>query len=303
MLSCIVFILSLISAAMAQTPTRAPTRVPTLPPTQQPTMSPSTSPVKGYRAVVIVIVVSCCVGVGMFVMLAIIVSIKRGNACSEHGPCANCCGEQQGNARVHFAVPCMSLHFPLRKNKHLFLSGFCCADIDKTSTIDPVFKCCSPTEGFYSQETYGCVGSMCMPNGGFSGQKEAAWCSDDRCWDCCTGGEMCVPTGAESLPAAPVVPQPALAPAFYAPNPLVAPVQMMPGMPVAQGMVMMAPPGGMSVPQMQQPMMMMPHHQQQQAMMMQQPMPYGMPGHPNGMPAAGGAVELSGFYSSPTVPV
>jgi len=59
-------------------------------------MSPSTSPVKGYRAVVIVIVVSCCVGVGMFVMLAIIVAIKRGNACSEHGPCANCCGEQQG---------------------------------------------------------------------------------------------------------------------------------------------------------------------------------------------------------------
>jgi hypothetical protein len=83
------------------------------------------------NAVTIVIVCSVAVGVGMLTLLTIIVSIKRGNACSEHGPCANCCGEQQ---------------------------GFCCADIDKPGTIDPIFKCCSPTEGMYATETYGCVG-------------------------------------------------------------------------------------------------------------------------------------------------
>jgi len=149
-----------------------------------------------------------------------------------------------------------------------------------------------------------------MPNGGFFGQKEGAWCMDDRCWDCCTGGEMCVPAGPESLPAAPVVPQPAMAPAMYAPNPMVAPVQMAPGLPMAQGMVMVAPPGGMMgmpMPQMQQPMMMpqqMQMQQQPQPMMMPQPMPYGMPAaQPNNGAPAGGRVELSGFYSSPAVPV
>ena len=91
-MSKMLLVLSLVAAAMAQTPTQAPT-------TSMPSMAPSTTPIKAYRAVVIVIVVSCVIGVGMFVMLAIIVAIKRGNACSEHGPCANCCGEQQGAYR------------------------------------------------------------------------------------------------------------------------------------------------------------------------------------------------------------
>lgn len=87
MMSNMLVVLSLLAAAMAN-------------PTYAPTQEPSTTPIKAYRAVVIVIVVSCVIGVGMFVMLTIIVAIKRGNACSEHGPCANCCGEQQG-AYIH----------------------------------------------------------------------------------------------------------------------------------------------------------------------------------------------------------
>ncbi len=99
MMSKMLLVLSLVAAAMAATDA----------PSASPTQEPSTTPIKAYRAVVIVIVVSCVVGVGMFVMLTIIVAVKRGNACSEHGPCANCCGEQQGAYRYsvdwgHFVV-------------------------------------------------------------------------------------------------------------------------------------------------------------------------------------------------------
>ena len=62
-LSHLIIGLSILATAIdAQTPTLSPNR-PTVRPTIQPTavtQSPSTSPVKGYRAVVIVIVVSCC---------------------------------------------------------------------------------------------------------------------------------------------------------------------------------------------------------------------------------------------------
>ena len=84
MMSNMLVVLSLLAVAMGAAPTATPTQ------------EPSTTPIKAYRAVVIVIVVSCVIGVGMFVMLTIIVAVKRGTACSEHGPCANCCGEQQG---------------------------------------------------------------------------------------------------------------------------------------------------------------------------------------------------------------
>jgi len=124
-------------------------------------------------AVAAVIACSIIVGVGMFMLLTVIVSIKRGNACSEHGPCANCCGEQQ---------------------------GFCCADIDKSGTIDPIFKCCSPTEGLYGIETYGCVGSQCMPAGGFFGQKDAGYCEGGYCADCYVGGECCSKPGLQAAP-------------------------------------------------------------------------------------------------------
>lgn len=264
MLSHLLIGLSILATAVdAQTPTFSPNR-PTVRPTIQPTgvtQSPSTSPVKGYRAVVIVIVVSCCIGVGMFVMLAIIVAIKRGNACSEHGPCAHCCGEQQ---------------------------GYCCADIDKTTTIDPAYKCCSPLEGFYSHETYGCVGSLCMPSGGFFGQKEASWCPDDRCDDCCIGGGSCVKTGPESLSTVPLG-QPPIVPAQYAPNPIYPPTAGMPMPPMSNPM---GPPG---MVMMQQPGMGMMPPQQQPGMGMMIPPPQQQPGM--------GGVEMQGYYNAPSVPV
>ena len=171
----------------------------------------------------------------------------------------------------------------LRLIHHNRITGYCCADTEKTSTIDPIFKCCSPTEGFYSQETYGCVGGLCMPNGGFFGQKEASWCGDEEmCADCCVGGEQCVRTGPESLPAVPVQQAP-MVPAIYAPNPMVSPVQMMPVMPPMPGVVMMQQPQGMGPGQgmMMPPGMMMPQQ---------------------GMEMAPMSDPMKSFYS-PTVPV
>ena len=89
-------------AANNPSPTEEPTQKPlqktfdTIPITIPVPAIPTFRHAKEYVALVIVIVASSVVGLFMFILLAIIVSVKRGNTCSEFGMCAHCCGEPQG---------------------------------------------------------------------------------------------------------------------------------------------------------------------------------------------------------------